>query len=84
LDVFGSIVAAAVAVAVQYFAPGIIIRWIFGYGAGCYVAVPHYGLIHDDDVPGWLRSRHVLMDVLPVLAFVGSSILFATGIVRLV
>jgi len=58
------------------------VKWLFGYGAGLYVAVPHYGLFHEDDGPPWLRLRHLLMDILPALAFVAFTILFAFGPIR--
>jgi len=82
LVVYGGMVAMAVDIAINHFMPATTVKWIFGYGAGLYVAVPHYGLFHEDDVPPWLRLRHLLMDILPALAFVGFALLFAFGPMR--
>jgi hypothetical protein len=68
--VWGFLVAFGMSLLIRVFQPGEIVRWIMGYALGCYVAIPHFGLLAADS--DWKHNN--LATVVPFLAFVAASI----------
>lgn len=57
--------------------PNIIVRIIFGYLLGAYIAVPNYGLVAESSIPSHAMPKHNMIFTLPVFAYIVSSIAFA-------
>jgi hypothetical protein len=62
---------------IQFFNPGLIVALIFGYGMGAYISVRNFGLIVDGSVPPEHQGRHMLISMLPFVAYVLLCLLFA-------
>ena len=57
--------------------PGWLLRWVFGYALGAYVAIPNYGLVLEPTVPASAIPRHQVIGVVPLLSYLASSVAFA-------
>jgi len=66
---WGILVAISVQGLILWFEPGAVLRWIFGYALGLYVAAPNFGLLRESSVPPKAKDRHLLVQVLPVVAY---------------
>jgi hypothetical protein len=75
---WGALIGFALYSLFQEFNPGTIAK-VFAYGAGAYVSVPNYGLIAEASIPEGtvFQSRHLLIQVVPWVTFVGASLWLA-------
>lgn len=71
---WGALFAFALRFLIQEFDPGIIAK-VLAYGAGAYVSVPNFGLFAPGSIPARVQDRDLLIQVVPFLAFVVSSVL---------
>ena len=55
---------------------GIIVKVIL-YGAGAYVAMPSYGMLDELSIPPEQMTKHLMIQVVPSVAYIISSIVFA-------
>jgi hypothetical protein len=72
---WGALIGFALHSLFREFNPGTIPK-VFAYGAGAYVSVPNYGLIAEASISEGtaFQGRHLLLQVVPCLAFVGASL----------
>jgi hypothetical protein len=72
---WGALIGFALHSLFREFNPGTIPK-VFAYGAGAYVSVPNYGLIAEASISEGtaFQGRHLLIQVVPCLAFVGASL----------
>jgi len=79
--IFAALWAALVAFAMRGLInvqqPGAVLRWIFGYSLGAYVAIPNYGLVDRSTLPPDVERRDTAISNLAVLVYIGLSITFA-------
>jgi hypothetical protein len=61
--------------------PGVILRWILGFGLAAYVAVPNFGLLDESTIPIDAQARHTLVSFLPLIAYIITE--FATRSMRI-
>ena len=73
---WGALMGFALHSLLHEFKPGTIAK-VFAYGAGAYVSVPNYGLMTEASIPAEIQSRHLLIRVAPLAAFVGASLWLA-------
>lgn len=71
--IWGFLVAFSMSLLISEFQPGEIVRWIMGYALGCYVAIPHFGLLADDS--DWEYNN--LATIVPILAFIVTSVVLS-------
>lgn len=75
--IWGGLVAYVIHVLIAWHHPNWILKWIFGFYAGSYVASPNFGLFRRSSIPDSEYLRHFTIDHLPLLIFILCSILFA-------
>jgi len=75
--IWGIIIAFLIAELISWQNPYIIIKIIFGYGLGAYVAVPNYGLISETTISRSELSKHYMIKLLPLSSYIIFSIVFA-------
>lgn len=56
--------------------PNLIVKIVFGYMLGAYVAVPNYGLVSESSIPLHAVQKHNIISLLPVFAYIAASIGF--------
>ena len=56
--------------------PHLILRIIFGYALGCYVAYPSYGLWDKSTLSSEMRNRETIIDFVSSVSYIISIILF--------
>jgi len=81
---WGGLIAVAVRALINWQEPNVIIKWIFGFGAGAYAAIPNYGLlstnleritiIPQDPYERLLLLRDSMIETISFMAYVGVSI----------
>jgi hypothetical protein len=56
---------------INFFHPNLIIKIIFGYGAGLYVAIPNFGLLNESSIPefGSEKDKHLAISHVPSYLF---------------
>jgi hypothetical protein len=54
--------------------PHWVLKIIFGFGLGAYVAVPNFGLIMESSIPEHAVPRHTLISTLPLWIFIAASV----------
>jgi len=77
---WGLLVCFAIQGLIQWLQPGTVIRWIFGYLLGWYVAIPNFGLVLESTIPPKVRDRHLLVSVLPALVYIAVSLAFGFSV----
>ena len=53
--------------------PHWILKMIFGFALGAYVAQPNFGLLHGETIPENAMPRHDLVSMLPLWVFIVAS-----------
>lgn len=74
---WGVAIAAAIRGLIILLEPIFILRWIMGYALGAYVAIPNFGLLDESTIPHHAQRRHLLISLLPSLAYIASSLALA-------
>jgi hypothetical protein len=75
--VWGCLVALLMHGLIVRFQPHWILKWIFGFAQGAYIAVPNFGLIAESTIPDHARPKHELISNAPFVVFIVSSVVFA-------
>jgi hypothetical protein len=57
--------------------PNIIVKVIFGFLLGAYVAVPNFGLVSESSIPSHTRPKHNMIFTLPVFAYIATLLVLA-------
>jgi hypothetical protein len=73
---WGALVGFALHGLFREFNPGTIAK-VFAYGAGGYISIPNYGLIAEASIPAEIQNRHLLIQLVPFVAFIGVSLWLA-------
>ena len=74
---WGMLIACGVRALIMWQSPFWLLRWIFGYFMGAYVAVPNYGLLVESTIPHTEMRRHDRITMLPLWTYILTSLLFA-------
>ena len=75
--VWGVAVAYCVHALIAWLHPHIVVKVIFGYMLGAYVAIPNYGLVAESTIPEHAMPRHNLISMLPLWTYIALCIVFA-------
>jgi hypothetical protein len=75
--IWGGLVALLMHGLIVWQHPHWILKWIFGFAQGAYVSVPNFGLIAESTIPEHAMPKHELISIVPLVAFIISSVLFA-------
>ncbi len=75
--IWGSGIALIVIVGVNYYSPHIIIKIVFGYMLGGYLAVPNYGLVQESTASDSRFPNHFVISNLALIVFVIMCIIFS-------
>jgi len=68
--VWGIVVALCISRLIEYQHPGTIMKWIFGFALGAYVAIPNYGLFNASSIPYEAARRHNLISNVPFVTYI--------------
>jgi MFS family permease len=72
--VWGLLIAYLVHLLINWQHPYWILKIIFGFALGGYVAMPNVGLVAESSIPPNARQRHLLISLLPFWIYVLSSV----------
>ena len=72
--IWGGLVALAIHGLIIEERPHWILKSIFGFGLGAYVAVPNFGLMREDTIPEHAKRRHEMISMLPMWVFFAASV----------
>jgi hypothetical protein len=67
---WGVAVACSILALMALLDPNIIVKVIFGFLLGAYVAIPNYGLFAESSIPTAATGKHGMIGSLPVFAYV--------------
>jgi hypothetical protein len=67
---WGILIAMLMTALIRWLHPYWIIKFIFGYFLGAYVAVPNYGLLRRDTAPDHARIKDNLISILSMWAYI--------------
>lgn len=70
---WGAFIALLLSLAMGRLNPGLFLK-VLGFGAGAYVSIPNYGLFREETIPMELLPRHQLVNNVPLVAFILTSI----------
>ena len=76
---WGVLVALGIQGILVWLEPNTVLKWIFGYALGWYVAIPNFGLLDESTIPAKAKDRHLLISTLPSVAYLITSVLFVLG-----
>jgi hypothetical protein len=69
--------ALALRLLIIEFQPHWAVKWFLGYGLGGYLAFINCGLIDDSTVPPEAQTRHLIIEIVPLVTFIVASITLA-------
>jgi len=78
--IWGCLITVAVRVLIDWQEPNAIIKWVFGFGAGAYAAIPNYGLLSTNlvriTVPQNPHERLLLLrdSMIETVSFIGYGV----------
>jgi hypothetical protein len=72
---WGMLVAYGVCFLSEWIQPNVIVKIIFGWCQGAYVATPNFGLLDESSIPEYLKPRHDLIFMLPVWSYIAGMLL---------
>ena len=75
--VWGIAVAFGIHALIAWQQPHWILKAIFGFALGGYVAVPNYGLVAESTIPPEAIKKHDMLTMLPLWVYILSSVFFA-------
>src|SRR6266478_2736260 len=75
--IWGCSVALLIHALIAWQHPHWVLKSIFGFALGAYVAIPNYGLLIESSIPAHATKRHELISALPLCVFIFASIAFA-------
>lgn len=75
--VWGALVAIAVQSLVHWLQPNAFVKWVMGYGAGAYAAIPNYGLVANSKVPADNLPKHTAIKAIPFFTYIVLTVLRA-------
>lgn len=62
---------------INYFHPYWIVKWIFGYALGAYVASPNFGLVDENTIPiEYEKNKSQIVQTLPQALFIVLAIVY--------
>lgn len=67
--IWGCSVALLIFLLISWQQPNIILKIIFGYALGWYVAIPNFGLYQEDFIPSSAKERHLLISIGPSICY---------------
>jgi hypothetical protein len=71
---WGALVAYLVHLLIGWQHPHWLLKFIFGFALGAYVAMPNFGLVEERTIPPPAFKRHELVSLLPLCVYVLSSV----------
>lgn len=71
---WGILIAFCVSGLIEWQHPGYILKWIFGFALGAYVAIPNYGLLNEATLPIESVGRHTLVKQVPFVVYILAEI----------
>ena len=74
---WGVAVASAIHALIAWHHPNLVLKIIFGFMLGGYVAIPNYGLVAESTIPPEAMPKHNLISILPLCVYILVSIAFA-------
>jgi len=74
---WGGIVAFAMCLLIVWQHPNLLIKIIFGYMLGAYVAIPNYGLLNEASIPPEVKTKHERLSTWPMLTYIATSLVCA-------
>lgn len=74
---WGALTAISVETLLHWLQPNVFVKWIFGYGAGVYAAIPNYGLVDEQTVPEHALPKHTAIKAVSLLVYIGLLVLAA-------
>jgi len=74
---WGGIIAFAICILIEWQHPNLILRIIFGYMLGAYVAIPNYGLLNEATIPTEEKTKHERLYTWPLLTYIATSLVCA-------
>lgn len=74
---WGGLIAWLVHMLIMWQQPYWILKWIFGFALGAYVAIPNFGLIAEATVPADGIKRHEVVSHVPLWSYILVSVGFA-------
>lgn len=75
--IWGCVVAYGVHSLIVWLHPYWILKVIFGFALGAYVAIPNFGLVMESSIPDHAVARHQLISLLPMWIYILASVGFA-------
>lgn len=75
--IWGGGVAFVIRHLIDWQHPNLVVKIIMGYMLGAYVSVLNFGLLDESTVPSATIPKHKALSVLPLLAYVATSILLS-------
>ena len=74
---WGVAVAYGIHALIAWQHPNIIVKVIFGFLLGAYVAVPNYGLVAESTIPPHAMPKHNMIFTLPVFVYIVALLVIA-------
>ena len=71
---WGGIIAFAMCLLIEWQHPNIVLKIIFGYMLGAYVAIPNFGLLNEATIPPEALPKHQRFSTWPMLTYICVSI----------
>lgn len=72
--IWGCLVALMIRGLISWQQPHWILKIIFGFALGAYVAIPNFGLVMESTIPDNTMPRHQLISNVPLLTFIVASV----------
>jgi hypothetical protein len=79
---WGFCLALALRLLIIVYQPHWAIKWFIGYGIGGYLAFINMGLFQESSIPPDAQLRHLIIETVPIIAFIVLSVLFAYTLPR--
>jgi len=73
-------IAASVSYLVSALHPNLIVKWVFGYALGAYVAIPNYGLFDKATLPDSYKNRDLMISNAALGAYVVAEFVIRTKV----
>jgi hypothetical protein len=74
---WGCLVALLIHILINWQHPHWVLKFVFGFALGWYVAIPNFGLFTESTIPPYAVKRHLLISFRPPLAYLISSVVLA-------
>lgn len=74
---WGFITAVAISYLIYEFDPNILVKIIFGFLMGCYIAIPNYKLFDESSIPAKALKKHKALSIIPLLIYIVLVVIYA-------